>query len=128
MWWARACAILHKSWRLFGLKLPLPRKRLHLKFHNISFDGFLVLVYETLNNDSTTYSSSIIIVLYYLLWYGFGTRLYFLLLLLLYPGAHNSERATSLCPCNGISRGQYIFRSSFLQILTISQHKPETWK
>ena len=48
------------------------------------------------------------------------------LLLLLYSGAHNSEQATSLCPCNGISRDQYIFRSSFLQILTISQHKPET--
>ena len=32
MWWARACAILHKSWRHVRLKLPSPRKRLHLKF------------------------------------------------------------------------------------------------
>ena len=35
MWWARACAILHKSWRHVRLKLPSPRKRLHLKFLNI---------------------------------------------------------------------------------------------
>ena len=32
MWWARACTILHKSWRHVLLKLPSPRKRLHLKF------------------------------------------------------------------------------------------------
>ena len=32
MWWAQACAILHKSWRHVRLKLPSPRKRLHLKF------------------------------------------------------------------------------------------------
>ena len=31
-WWARACAIYKKSWRHVRLKLPLPRKRLYLKF------------------------------------------------------------------------------------------------
>ena len=35
MWWARACAILHKSWHHVRLKLPSPRKRLHLKFPTI---------------------------------------------------------------------------------------------
>ena len=34
MWWARAGAILHKSWCHVRLKLPSPRKRLHLKFPN----------------------------------------------------------------------------------------------
>ena len=34
MWWARACAIVHKSWCHVRLKLPSPRKRLHLKFPN----------------------------------------------------------------------------------------------
>ena len=36
MWWARACAILHKSWRHVRLKVPSPRKRLHLKFPIVS--------------------------------------------------------------------------------------------
>ena len=31
-WIARACAILHKSWRHVRLKLPSPRKSLHHKF------------------------------------------------------------------------------------------------
>ena len=34
MWWAGACPLLHKSWRHVRLKLPSPRKRLHLKFPN----------------------------------------------------------------------------------------------
>ena len=37
MWWARVCAILHKSWRHVRLKLPSPRKLLHLKFSNSNF-------------------------------------------------------------------------------------------
>ena len=40
MWWARACAILQKSWRQVRLKLPSPRKRLHLKFPNAK-DGYV---------------------------------------------------------------------------------------
>ena len=50
MWWARACAILHKSWRHVRLKLPSPRKRLHLKFPNVQTIGTINAT-RTIAND-----------------------------------------------------------------------------
>ena len=47
MWWARACAMSHKSWRHVRLKLPSPRKRLPLKFPTTSFSKNVVVAWTS---------------------------------------------------------------------------------